>query len=155
MKQSVKIYFSGLKRLSGIDIPEISQKITIGVLQSEKKAAWHIADNGAFGLSVAIVGKREIRKLNKKWRGNDKVTDVLSFPADEPGLLGDAIICAEKLKAQAKLYGHSETREFAFLLTHSLYHLLGYDHETPDEELVMREKQTAILNSLHFGIDKK
>ncbi len=116
-------------------------------------------------VSVTVVDDKEIQKINKTYRNIDKATDVLSFPmyqyekaADfdnlddsafnpESGelLLGDIVISAEKVTAQAKEYGHSKEREFAFLLVHSMLHLLGYDHMEEEERLVMESKQKEIL----------
>ena len=116
-------------------------------------------------VSVTVVDDKEIQKINKTYRNIDKATDVLSFPmheyekaADfdnlddsafnpESGelLLGDIVISAEKVTAQAKEYGHSKEREFAFLLVHSILHLLGYDHMEEEERLVMESKQKEIL----------
>lgn len=116
-------------------------------------------------VSVTVVDNKEIQKINKTYRNIDKATDVLSFPmyqyekaADfdnlddsafnpESGelLLGDIVISAEKVTAQAKEYGHSKEREFAFLLVHSMLHLLGYDHMEEEERLVMESKQKEIL----------
>ena len=116
-------------------------------------------------VSVTVVDDKEIQEINKTYRNIDKATDVLSFPmheyesaADfdnlddsafnpESGelLLGDIVISAEKVTAQAKEYGHSKEREFAFLLVHSILHLLGYDHMEEEERLVMESKQKEIL----------
>jgi metalloprotein, YbeY family len=116
-------------------------------------------------VSVTVVDNKEIQEINKTYRNIDKATDVLSFPmyqyekaADfdnlddsafnpESGelLLGDIVISAEKVTAQAKEYGHSKEREFAFLLVHSMLHLLGYDHMEEEERLVMESKQKEIL----------
>ena len=116
-------------------------------------------------VSVTVVDDKEIQEINKTYRNIDKATDVLSFPmyeyekaADfdnlddsafnpESGelLLGDIVISSEKVTAQAKEYGHSKEREFAFLLVHSMLHLLGYDHMEEEERLVMESKQKEIL----------
>ena len=116
-------------------------------------------------VSLTVVDDKEIQEINKTYRNIDKATDVLSFPmyqyekaADfdnlddsafnpESGelLLGDIVISAEKVTAQAKEYGHSKEREFAFLLVHSMLHLLGYDHMEEEERLVMESKQKEIL----------
>lgn len=110
-------------------------------------------------VSVTLVDNENIRELNKIHRDIDRETDVLSFPlGDENGfevnidndaiLLGDIVISLEKAVSQSEEYGHSIKREVAFLLTHSLFHLLGYDHETPDEEKEMFEKQERVLEKL-------
>ena len=102
-----------------------------------------------------------IRELNKEHRDIDRETDVLSFPLgdDENGyevdpdtdaiMLGDIVISLEKAKQQAEEYGHSYRREVAFLLTHSLFHLLGYDHvNSEEEEKEMFGKQDKVLDKL-------
>lgn len=110
-------------------------------------------------VSVTFVDNERIHELNKIHRGIDRETDVLSFPlGDENGfeincdndaiLLGDIVISLEKAAVQAEEYGHSIKREVAFLLTHSLFHLLGYDHETPEEEKEMFQKQEKVLEKL-------
>lgn len=110
-------------------------------------------------VSVMFVDNVRIRELNKLHRNIDRETDVLSFPlGDENGfevncdndaiLLGDIVISLEKAAAQAEEYGHSLRREVAFLITHSLFHLLGYDHETPEEEKEMFQKQEKVLEKL-------
>ena len=108
--------------------------------------------------------------LNREYRGKDKVTDVLSFPLTEydenrvgeycfnpdrnAALLGDIVISLEKAEQQANEYEHSLNREIGFLIVHSVLHLLGYDHETSDEdEIYMNEKQEAVLHSLGITRD--
>lgn len=110
-------------------------------------------------ISVTFVDNAKIRELNKIHRDIDRETDVLSFPlGDENGfevncdndaiLLGDIVVSLEKAVSQSEEYGHSIKREVAFLITHSLFHLLGYDHETPEEEKEMFEKQEKVLYKL-------
>lgn len=111
-------------------------------------------------VSVLLTDSKEIQKMNKKFRGKDKTTDVLSFPMDEINpengyvMLGDIVINAELAKKQAEQFGHSEEREIAFLAVHSMLHLLGYEHEDDSEgEKIMREKQREILESLGLGAE--
>jgi probable rRNA maturation factor len=85
-------------------------------------------------LSLALVGDREIRKLNAKYRAKDYATDVLSFTGEDrmPGpirLLGDVVISIDKARAQAKEHGRTMREEMTTLLIHGIVHLLGYDHE--------------------------
>ncbi|MBO4396397.1 MAG: rRNA maturation RNase YbeY [Eubacterium sp.] len=124
-------------------------------------------------VSVSIVDGEEIRGINNEFREIDSVTDVLSFPMNEfdvPGcfsgevfsasktldpdtgelMLGDIVLCAEKVKSQAAEYGHSEKREYAFLIVHSLLHLSGYDHMTDDERQIMENYQRSILENLEI-----
>lgn len=111
---------------------------------------------GKYFLSIIILNNEEIHKMNYQYRDVDAPTDVISFAAidgeDElPAEMGDIFICYEKIIEQAKNYGHSEYREFAFLVTHGIYHLLGYDHMTKEEETVMFSKQEKILEILKIG----
>lgn len=112
-------------------------------------------------ISVTIVDNKEIHSLNLKHRGIDRPTDVLSFPLidfeyeDIPGdgskiYLGDIVISIDKAEEQAKEYGHSLERELGFLTAHSMLHLLGYDHITPEEEKIMFKKQEDILSNLNL-----
>lgn len=112
-------------------------------------------------VSVSFVDNETIHKLNLEYRGKDKPTDVLSFPmtdGEEDGeidlstgavMLGDIIISAEKAMEQANEYGHGIEREICFLAVHSTLHLLGYDHETSeDDEKYMNQTQEAILQKI-------
>jgi probable rRNA maturation factor len=85
--------------------------------------------------TIAFVSDKSIRKLNQQFRGIDKVTDVLSFPADEPGNLGDVAVSVETAATQAKENGLSFDIEIAQLILHGLLHLSGYDHETDNGEM--------------------
>ena len=122
------------------------------------------------GLLLATLG--EIQEINLEQRGLDKPTDVLSFPMifyRQPGdfsgigqeggnfnpdtgevMLGDIVLCVDKVKEQAKEFGHSEKREYAFLILHSMLHLFGYDHMTEDEAAIMEGKQRKILDQMRI-----
>lgn len=116
-------------------------------------------------LSVTFTDNGKIRILNRDYRGIDLPTDVLSFPmysfsdgdvpdGDEHVMLGDIVISVEKAREQAAEYGHSLRREIAFLAVHSVLHLLGYDHETSEEdEKEMFDLQEKIMNALGIGRD--
>ncbi len=122
-------------------------------------------------VNLLITDDAGIREYNKNYRDIDSETDVLSFPNLEfetPGdfsgveervadcfdpdsgelVLGDIILNVTRVKEQAAAYGHSELREYAFLIAHSLYHLCGYDHMEPEEAALMEEKQEAVLQAL-------
>ena len=119
-------------------------------------------------VNVILTDNEAIREINREHRGIDAPTDVLSFPmvdyerpADfdhvedaaedyfnpETGelMLGDIVISVDKVTEQAEKSGHSERRELAFLVAHSMLHLCGYDHMEDGERLVMEEKQEEIL----------
>ena len=111
--------------------------------------------------SIIIVDNTFIHKLNKEYRGIDRVTDVISFALeddksmvipDDIRLLGDIYICLDKAKEQAKEYGHSLERELCFLAVHGIYHLLGYDHENEEEAKIMFKKQEEVL--MEYGITR-
>ena len=116
-------------------------------------------------VSVSLVDNDEIRRLNRSYRNKDKSTDVLSFPLGENGvydvnretgasLLGDVVISMETAVKQAYVYGHSLEREVGFLTVHSMFHLLGYDHETSAlDAAVMHEKEEAVLTELGISRD--
>lgn len=119
-------------------------------------------------INVLLMDDEEIKKINAQYREIDRPTDVLSFPLvdyETPGdfshleerageffhpetgelLLGDIIISVDKVREQACAYGHSESRELAFLVAHSMLHLFGYDHMADQERQLMEEKQEKIL----------
>ena len=110
--------------------------------------------------NVIFVDNQTIRQINKEYRGIDKETDVISFALEDNEeitfefgrLLGDIYMSVPKMQSQAKEYGHSETREMAFLTIHGLLHLLGYDHMTKEDEEIMFKEQEMILNG--YGITR-
>lgn len=110
-------------------------------------------------VAVQIVDLEEIHVMNRDFRNVDRPTDVLSFPAWEgdelmqlpDGFLGDIAICFPRAQEQAVEYGHSVSRELAFLAVHGTLHLLGYDHMEAKDEKVMREKQKEILEQMGQG----
>ena len=125
-------------------------------------------------VELLLTDNEEIRKINQEFRKIDRPTDVLSFPMvdfespakydfleeddslfdPETGelMLGNIVISKEKVILQAEEYGHSVKREYAFLIAHSMLHLLGYDHMEAEERAVMEEKQREILKKL--GIER-
>lgn len=108
-------------------------------------------------LSLIIVGKTKIRSINRDYRNKDAVTDVISFAnidsddydylCDDVNL-GDIFINVDRVKSQAKKYGHSIKREFVFLFIHGFLHLLGYDHMEKEDEEVMFALQDKIIGEL-------
>lgn len=124
-------------------------------------------------VNLTLTDNAGIHEINREYRQIDAPTDVLSFPLlayEKAGdfshleedyddnfnpdtgeiMLGDIVISAERVKEQALAYGHSERREYAFLIVHSMLHLFGYDHMTPEEAAVMENKQTEILNEMQI-----
>ncbi|HBG5343455.1 TPA: rRNA maturation RNase YbeY [Clostridioides difficile] len=112
-----------------------------------------------YEVSLSFVDNKEIHELNREYRGVDRVTDVLSFPllSDdfddfelEEESLGDIVVSLERALEQSIEYNHSFEREVCFLICHSMFHLLGYDHDTDENTREMREKEEHILNKLNI-----
>ena len=105
-------------------------KIDIGLVKrtAEKFLEYYKIKNKE--VSIAFVGDKIIRKLNKKYRHIDKVTDVLSFADDEAGSLGELIIDYAQIKRQARKFSKNIRGELIFILVHGLLHLLGYEDRT-------------------------
>lgn len=107
-----------------------------------------------FEVNILCVGNPQIKKINTTTRKIKKETDCLSFPMWQWSIetknfvLGDIVISIDKVLSQAKEYGHSIKREFAFLICHSTLHLLGYDHMKKKDAALMEKRQDEILNSL-------
>jgi probable rRNA maturation factor len=104
-------------------------------------------------LSILFVGADHIKKLNSRFAGNDYATDVLAFPmmdeddAEDEAMLGDVVICPEIADANAKRFGHDRDREVETLLVHGVLHLLGYDHQGPEDKERMDKRLKEILDS--------
>jgi probable rRNA maturation factor len=103
-------------------------------------------------VTVALVSDRRIRDLNRRFRGKDEPTDVLSFPADEPGVLGDVVIALGVASRQAKAAGHGLAVELRVLALHGLLHLLGYDHEDDDGRMARVEARLRRKGGLREGL---
>jgi probable rRNA maturation factor len=150
----------------GIDYKEIADKVINAALDYEKCP--YEAE-----ISLTLTDNQGIHEINKEFREIDRPTDVLSFPMvdyDEPGdfdflesadeyfnpetgelMLGDIVISLDKVEEQAEAYGHTVLREYAFLIAHSMLHLMGYDHMEEEEAKVMEAKQKEILEILSIG----
>ena len=115
-------------------------------------------------VDITIVDDEEIHRLNREYRDVDRPTDVLSFALDEGGedepelldapeehLLGDIIISAEPAQRQGEEFGHGLTREVVYLAVHGLLHLLGYDHMTEEEKVIMRAKEEEALREIELS----
>ncbi|MDO4311878.1 MAG: rRNA maturation RNase YbeY [Eubacteriales bacterium] len=150
-----------------LDIPcqEIASEVTEAVL--DYAGCPYEAE-----VNLLLTTDPEIHRMNLEFRGIDRPTDVLSFPMIDfavPGsfeflekrddcfhpetgelVLGDIVISKDKVTMQAEEYGHSVKREFAFLIVHSMLHLIGYDHMEEEERMVMEEKQRQILEKLQI-----
>ena len=111
------------------------------------------AEDAEGEISIVLTDDETIHDYNRDFRGVDRPTDVLSFPASEgeeligipDGHLGDIMISVETAERQAKELGHSTEREIAFLAVHGTLHVLGYDHMTPEDEEIMTARQREII----------
>lgn len=131
------------------DIPELETVKKVLEYAIKKEHLDHVIFN------VIIVDNPYIHELNRDYRNIDRETDVITFALEdekdmvEPDgerILGDIYISIDKAISQAKEYGHSLLRELSFLAVHGFYHLLGYDHQTEEEEKVMFAKQEEVLH---------
>ena len=150
----MKIYFE-----EGHAVPEeLLQKMTEAAEYAVESENMRNLDKKRCEISVTFVDLDEIHELNKQYRGVDKPTDVLSFPQFDdleeeiPEVceicLGDVVICEQKAREQAEEFGHSFERELVYLFTHSVLHLLGYDHMEDDEKKAMREREEEIMKQI-------
>lgn len=150
----------------GLDYEAVAQSVIDQVLE-EEGCPYEAQVN------LLLTSDEEIHHMNREYRDVDRPTDVLSFPQVEYGspadfswaetheidcfdpdsgelLLGDIVISLDKVKEQAEKYGHGVKREYAFLIAHSMLHLLGYDHMTEEERLDMEARQTRVLEQLQI-----
>ncbi|WP_099203136.1 rRNA maturation RNase YbeY [Miniphocaeibacter massiliensis] len=111
--------------------------------------------NNNIEISVSFVTNEEIKSINKKYRGKDEITDVLSFPMefnfeieDVNEILGDIIISVERAKEQSLEFSHSFEREILYLVIHSMFHLYGYDHLNEDDKIIMRSKEKEVIRNI-------
>ena len=103
-------------------------------------------------LTVAVVPDGRVHKLNRDFRDVDTATDVLSFPADEPGTLGDVVIARGVARRQARVAGHDLPTEIRVLALHGLLHLLGYDHERDGGRMARLEARLRRKGGLREGL---
>ena len=105
-------------------------------------------------VSISFVGKKKIRDINKKFRGINKPTNVISFPfmdfAGDTKIIGDIVICPEVAKEQALKEGNKFIEYVAFLIIHGFLHLLGYDHVEEDERIKMENLEESIFKKIHI-----
>jgi probable rRNA maturation factor len=103
-------------------------------------------------VTVALVPDRRVQELNSTFRGKNTSTDVLSFPADEPGVLGDVVIARGVARRQARGAGHDLPTEIRVLALHGLLHLLGYDHEHDGGRMARLEARLRRKGGLREGL---
>ena len=126
------------------------------ILENEYKEEYGKND---YYLSLLIADNKIIKQINKEYRNKDTETDVISFAYNETenigglNVLGDIIISLEKVKNQSKEYGHSEEREFYYVLCHGMLHLLGYDHMEEEDKKIMRKREEERLEKFNYTRD--
>lgn len=159
-------------RQNKIDVTEELESVIKDVINYTLKEEKLFVDNE---VSVIFIDNEEIRAINSKQRGIDKITDVLSFPMlhypqnkvfkdvyinyefdqsdlyDDRLVIGDVALSLEKAKEQSEEFGHSFLRECAYLTVHSILHLLGYDHMEEDEKSIMRKREEEILSNFNIS----
>lgn len=159
---TIQIDYEAERKLD-IDYETLASKVAEHILETEH-CPYDVCVN------LVITDNEEIKRVNTEFRSIGAPTDVLSFPMipfEKPAdysvidekdeyfdldtdelLLGDVMISVDRVYSQAQEYGHSIEREFSFLFAHSMLHLLGYDHMTPEEAAVMEKKQAKALDDL-------
>lgn len=150
---------------------KVSEQLVGLIKDAVKKSIELECTSSDFEVNILLVDNKRIRQINQTYRGKDNPTDVLSFPMIDEGavdmlkgeievgkeninpetnllVLGDIVISLEKACEQADEYGHLFERELAFLVTHGMFHLLGYDHK--DGQTYMFEKQEEVLRNMNL-----
>ena len=152
---------------------QTEEKFDFDPEETAKKVCEEVLAQEAFPedaeVSLVLTDAEEVHRLNMDFRGIDRTTDVLSFPGldfEEPSafeesidescinpdndcvMLGDIVINAQKVREQSAEYGHSEMREYAFLIAHSMLHLIGYDHIRDEDRELMEEHQRTVMDIL-------
>ena len=146
-----------------VDVEE--NKIYENIIKKTVKKCFEVENlmESKLYISITLTTPEKIREINKEYRNIDKATDVLSFPMFEKeeidskiknnnfiheDVLGDIVISLEQVEKQAKEYGHSFEREFAYMIVHGFYHLMGYDHIKEEDKKIMRPKEEKVLELL-------
>ena len=149
MRQVVEIEYKDLQENE--EYNELINKVILKCFEVE-----NLLESNLY-ISIILTTPNEIKQINSKYRNIDKETDVLSFPmfekdeirtVKEKEALGDIVISVDRVKQQAKEYGHSFERELAYMLVHGFYHLMGEDHMEEQERQQMRKKEENVLNEL-------
>lgn len=155
-----EIVYQGIEEKK--EYEEIVKKVLTQCFQEEK------IENTKLSITIILTTPENIQKTNKEYRNIDRATDVLSFPMFEKeeldrkiengdfeheDMLGDIIICMQRVEEQASEYEHSFEREFCYMLVHGFYHLMGYDHIQEEDKIKMRPKEEKILTDLQVTRD--
>ena len=157
MKKYVEIEYNEIE--SNKDWENLISKVIEECFKTEEMEEYNLY------ISVILTTPNNIHELNLKYRDVDKETDVLSFPMFEkneikelvslkyPEPLGDIVISIDRVKEQAKEYGHSFERELSYMLVHGFYHLMGEDHIDEEDKVIMRGKEEKVLSKLGITRD--
>ena len=155
-----------MKKLAQIEYLDIAEDSSYeSIIEKVTEACFteeNLLDKGLY-LSVILTNPQHIQELNNTYRKINRPTDVLSFPMfekeeidsmvesgiwDYNDILGDMVISIEQVEQQAKEYGHSFERELSYMVVHSFYHLMGYDHIKEEDKIIMRPKEEYVLENL-------
>ena len=128
------------------------RRVPLRLVRETARSVLRSARAGAAEISILLTGDSEIRSLNRRYRRIDSPTDVLSFPSDEPGFLGDVVIAAGVARRQARRAGHGFGVEARVLALHGLLHLIGYDHETDQGQMERLEARLRRKSGLREGL---
>jgi probable rRNA maturation factor len=150
-----------MRRSSGVPAlrVDVGRRSAAKAPGARQLASWAAAALGARGAGVEIavqfVSPAQSRRLNNRYRGKDKPTNVLSFPSTAPANLlprplGDIVICPAVLKREAREQGKTERAHWAHLIVHGALHLAGYDHETDADAARMERREIAVLRRLGY-----
>ena len=130
----------------------VQRRVSRGVPSSAQLRRWARAALGRVrgAVTIRVVAAAESRRLNRQFRGKDKPTNVLSFPYDVPGELGDLVICAPVVVREAREQGKTRPAHWAHMVVHGVLHLLGHDHIRAADAKVMEARERAILARLSY-----
>ena len=157
MKKYVEIEYNEIE--SNKDWENLISKVIEECFRTEEMEEYNLY------ISVILTTPNNIHELNLKYHDVDKETDVHSFPMFEkneikelvslkyPEPLGDIVISIDRVKEQAKEYGHSSERELSYMLVHGFYHLMGEDHIDEEDKVIMRGKEEKVLSKLGITRD--
>ena len=119
-------------------------------------AVFTTLERSPLSLTVRVVGEEEMAKLNRRYRGRNQSTNVLSFPIEPlPGmrtdLLGDIVVCGPVVDREAAIQDKSPMGHWAHMVVHGLLHLFGYNHESDQDAMVMEALEKSVLGRLGFS----
>tara|TARA_B100001059_G_C17619534_1_gene468776 strand:+ start:237 stop:692 length:456 start_codon:yes stop_codon:yes gene_type:complete len=148
----MKIFLNNFKKLN---LPISENQISKILNRVIEEAKFKIEDFENKELSISCVSEEESKVLNKKYRGKNKPTNVLSFSVNEQLtknlLIGDIILCIEIIKKEAKEYSKNFENRLKHMIIHGFLHLLSFNHEENHERIKMEELEKRIMNKISAG----